>query len=175
MVAGFMCSGKTTVGKLVARLTGRRFVDTDALVEERAASTVAGVFERGGEGAFRKLERSVVSEVARHRDTVIALGGGAVLDPANVEDCARGGVVYYLEVSPEQVVRRRGPAGARPLLEGLDAPGVERLMSSRLPTYLDAADVVVHVGERSPEDIAAAIAADFEARLEGTETGRELL
>lgn len=175
VVAGFMCSGKTTVGKLVARLTGRRFVDTDEIVEERALSTVAAIFEREGEEAFRRLERSVVSEVARLRDTVIALGGGAVLDPENVDDCSRGGVVYYLEVSPELVIERRGPAGSRPLLEGLDASGVARLISRRLPAYLDAADVVVHAGNRSPDDIAAAIAADFEDRLEGAAAGRELL
>ncbi len=175
VLIGFMCAGKTTVGNLVARAMGRRFLDTDAVIESEAGLSVREIFDREGETGFRRMEREVVARITGCKGLVIALGGGAVLDENNSRDARRDGVVYYLHVSPPEFARRVSPDRARPLLEGRSEQEVEKMLCEREPVYLEAADVCVRTDTRPPEDVAAWIKEDFRARsgrrLDGKEHG----
>lgn len=163
VLSGFMASGKTTVGELISRMTGREMVDTDLLVEKAAGISIPEIFAERGEAAFRILERDVVAALAEGDGLVVALGGGAVLDPANVSSMKKNGVIYYLDVSADEVIRRVDFDGKRPLLgEGIE--DVERLLGGRRRKYVETADAVVDTGGRRPQEIAGDIVADFRSR-----------
>lgn len=163
VLCGFMASGKTSVGQELADLTGRKFVDTDALIEEEAGATISEIFERNGEGAFRNLERAAIERISRQTGLIIALGGGAVLDRRNVDEVRQNAVVYWLKVTPEDVVSRIADIGDRPLLpNGLE--GVAELLRSREEAYAEAADVIIETGGKSVAEVAREIALDFQQR-----------
>ena len=164
VIAGFMASGKTTVGKLLEELTGKRLVDTDSVIGEEAGMGIKEIFENKGEEYFRSLERKAVREVASQENMIIALGGGVVLDERNVEELKRTGVIYLLEVEPGEVSRRAGSCEERPLL-GKDESEIEKLMRAREGAYIAAADVVLKTADLSPRDIARGIARDFDERV----------
>lgn len=168
VLTGFMASGKTTVGELLSDITGKKLVDTDLLVEERAQMSIREIFEREGEPRFRELERLVVGEVSGGEGSVIALGGGAVVDPENVRRLREKGVIYLLDVSPGEVARRAGDDSERPLL-GEKRRDIEELMRARLDAYRRAADVIIDTTGREARQVAATIAGDFEARESGEE------
>ncbi|MDQ3986410.1 MAG: shikimate kinase, partial [Actinomycetota bacterium] len=117
VLVGFMGAGKTTVGRALATRLGLGFVDTDELVETRAGASVAEIFATGGEAAFRELEREVAAEVLVGEDRVVALGGGAIGDPAT---CAalEWTTVVHLDVGFNEAMKRVGTDAARPLLSG---------------------------------------------------------
>ncbi len=127
-LAGMMGSGKSTVARELARLLGRRFVDTDVEVERRTRRPVAALFSERGEAAFRALEREVVRGLAG--PLVVALGGGAFCDPGNAEHLLHVGRVIFLDVSAGEAARRLGDGGGRPLVREWD-----RLLRARLPLY----------------------------------------
>ena len=162
-----MYSGKTTVGELVASVTGREFIDTDRLIESEQGTSVSDIFEAKGEDGFRALEREVVQRTASREGLVMALGGGAVLDARNVDDARSNGVVYYLRTTPAAVVSRAAGAGGRPLLEGRGAADIEELMKSREKSYLGAAHAVIDSVECDPGEVADEIIADFAERAKG--------
>jgi shikimate kinase len=155
-LAGMMGSGKSTVARELARLLGRRVVDTDLDVERRAGRPVAAIFEELGEPAFRALERAVVRGIAG--PVVVSLGGGAFCDPGNAEHLIRIGRVVFLDVSPAEAARRldRGRLQDRPL-----AGQWEALLRARLPMYRRA-PITVNVDALSPDAVARRIAALLE-------------
>jgi len=150
-LVGMMGSGKSTVARELARLLGRRFVDTDAEVERRAGRSVAAIFAERGEPAFRALERQVVQGIAG--PVVAALGGGAFCDPGNAEHLIRVGRVVFLDVSPAAASRRLGAGEGRPL-----AGQWEGLLRRRLPLYRRA-HLVVGVDDLTADAVARRIAA----------------
>ena len=160
---GFMASGKSTIGGLLSEMTGMRLLDTDSMVEEAAGATVEEVFAAGGEKRFRELEREEVLRAAGRQNVIIAVGGGAVLEPANVEELSRAGVMYLLDVSADEVCRRAPRSGGRPLLGG-GKGDVEELMRARRGVYREAADLVVLTTGRKPSEVASEIEADFHHR-----------
>lgn len=162
---GFMASGKSTVGGLLSGITGMRFLDTDCMVEEAAGVTVEEMFAAGGEKRFRELERKEVRRAAARQNVIIAVGGGAVLEPGNVVELSRAGVMYLLDVSADEVGRRAPRNGGRPLL-GEGKGDVEELMRARRLAYREAADMVVRTTDRTPSEVASEIAADFHSRAE---------
>ena len=99
ILCGFMGCGKTTVGRRLARLTGRRFVDMDAVIEEEAGMRVKEIFDRYGEADFRRREREACAALAAAEGLVIAAGGGALTFPENAAALAATGVIVLLEVS----------------------------------------------------------------------------
>ncbi len=113
---GFMGSGKTTVGRILASRLDWDFIDTDHLIEARMGRTVPELFSERGEGAFRELEAAVIQEVSRGDRQVIATGGGAVMDPANRLALRLGGIVVHLKASPE-VLWKRVSGSDRPLAQ----------------------------------------------------------
>src|SRR5438552_10508839 len=111
-----MATGKSEVGRRLARRLGRPFVDLDQLVEAAAGRTVAAIFAAEGEARFRELERDAVEEACRVPDAVIATGGGTLLDPENRRRLASAGPIVRLAAPPEDILRRIGDPATRPLL-----------------------------------------------------------
>lgn len=169
-LTGFMASGKSTVGPLVADALGHRFVDLDWLIEARVGQSVEALFATGGEAAFRAAEAEALAETARGEGVVVATGGGALVISANLAVARRAGVVVWLRVTPDTVLARLGSAAGRPLLaddEGFPLCGdhlrgrVEGLMAARAPLYAGA-DLVV-AADAEPPAVARAVAAALRA------------
>lgn len=147
---GLPGSGKTTIGRQLARRWGLDFVDTDHVIEHRLGCAIREFFAREGEDRFRDLEQQVVDDLTRSQGGVIATGGGAVLREANRRHMHERGQVIYLRSSPEDVFRRLRHDTARPLLQ-VDDP-LQRLRSLyelRDPLYRDAAHFVIETGRPS--------------------------
>jgi len=161
-LVGPMGSGKSTVGRALAKLLGCEFVDTDRWIERRAGRPIHEIFSRSGEAAFRKLERAAVAKAARGRGRVVAVGGGAVIDPANRRAMSERGAVVYLEVSAETALRRACAEGLekRPLLSAEPKPlaAMKRLLAERAPLYRRCADFKLRAGTERPDSIAKRIA-----------------
>jgi shikimate kinase/3-dehydroquinate synthase len=132
VLTGFMGTGKTVVGREVARRLGLEFVDMDAEIEARAGKSIPRLFTEDGEAAFRRMEAALCHELAARSGLVIATGGGALVDPANRAAMMASGVVVCLACDPDEILRRLEPTGGRPLLAVPD-PGaeIERLLSAR--------------------------------------------
>lgn len=146
LLIGMMGSGKTTVGKEVARRLRRPFHDSDADVLARTGMTVPELFAARGEAAFRAEEKAVLaSALSSARPSVVAVAGGAVLDPDSRRRLREGGVVIWLRARPATLVARVGKGEGRPLLDH-DAPGaLARLYAARRLVYAGLADGVVDV------------------------------
>ncbi len=153
-LCGFMGAGKTTAGLALAARLGRAFVDTDARVGDVAAMSVRDLFARAGEAEFRRLERTVIERAALTPDAVVALGGGALLDPENVALVKRAGTLVHLAARPETIERRLANAEDRPLLG--TAPLAD-LLAQRAPGYAQA-DVRIDTDDLAPEQVAEAVA-----------------
>ncbi len=157
ILTGFMGTGKTTVGQLVAARLGRPFIDMDAVIERQAGMTVAQIFETQGETAFRQRERALCSELSRERGLVIATGGGALVDPANREVMLQSGVVICLTAAPEVLLARLRGNGDRPLLHAPDPEArLRELLAGRADAYA-ALPYHLDTSHLSPEQTAEAI------------------
>jgi shikimate kinase len=154
---GFMGTGKSEVGRRLAQRLGRAFVDTDQLVEERAGKRVAAIFAEDGEPAFRAFERDAVADAAGRGRAVVAVGGGAVLDPENVRRLREGGILVHLTARPDVLLARIGDGGARPLLAKDPAGTVRRLLVERGPAYAAAADMTVDTSDRTANEVVTEI------------------
>lgn len=136
VLVGFMGTGKSATAWLVARRLERQLVDMDAEIEKRAGKRIPAIFAQDGEPHFRKLERELVQDISQRRNLVIAAGGGVVLDPDNVEDLSRNGVLVCLSSEAETILRRVGAERHRPLLEGDDkVRKILDLLEKRRPYY----------------------------------------
>jgi shikimate kinase len=151
-------AGKTTVGALVAGLLGLDFVDTDTVIEQAAGKPVSDIFVQDGEDAFRALERRAAAHLIGSHPGVLALGGGAILDPGTRELLA-GRRVVYLETGFVSAVHRTGLDAPRPLLFGNPRARMKTLLEERLPVYAGLAWLTVPTDDREPRDIAGEIAA----------------
>ena len=139
-----MGSGKSTVGRLVAERLGRSFYDTDELVEQAGGASIAEIFAAEGESGFRERERRMVGEVASRPASVVATGGGIVLDPTNVEMMRISGVIVLLDVDFETASDRIGDNDDdRPLLADGKAERLRMIASERGERYRSAAEVIV--------------------------------
>jgi shikimate kinase/3-dehydroquinate synthase len=135
VVTGFMGTGKSSAGLAASSLLRLQFVDLDEVVAARAGTTVSEIFADGGEARFRALERTAVADAARLSGAVVATGGGAVLDADGFEGLARGSAVAVLVCDPEEIVRRVGATGGRPLLEADPAGAIRALLTERAAAY----------------------------------------
>lgn len=142
VLCGFMGCGKTTVGKLVAGRTGRRFVDMDQWIEEKEGCPIARIFAELGENRFRQLEREAARELSMQTGLVVATGGGALMDRENAREFKTGGIVILLDASLDAVRSRLQNDGTRPLLRSGGA-ALERLFQERLPVYREHAELNV--------------------------------
>jgi len=170
-------AGKSTVGPLLAALLGAEFAETDAMVEAEAGKPVSDIFISDGEPAFRALERAAVARALASHPGIVALGGGAVMDPATQQLLA-GQRVVYLQTGFTAAVQRVGLDTPRPLLLGNPRAQMRDLLAQRLPVYESLAAITVTTDDRDPQEIADEIAATVTARIaaaagEGAGTGAE--
>ena len=167
VLIGPMGAGKSTVGALLADAWGVSLRDTDQDIEAAEGRSVADIFVESGEEYFRMREHQVVVAALHEHDGVLALGGGAVLDPRNREALA-GHRVVFLRVGLADAVKRVGLGTGRPLLLGNVRSRVKTLLDERLPLYQEVADVVVDTDGRSAEEVASAVQEAVAALEEGT-------
>lgn len=136
VLVGFMGTGKSAVGRRAARRLGRRLVDMDTLIEQREGRPIPEIFREAGEPHFRALERALVVELAAERGLVISTGGGVVVNPDNIADFSRTGVVVCLAATPETILARVGHDTHRPLLQAPDRMArIADLLEKRRPLY----------------------------------------
>lgn len=147
---GLPGSGKTTVGRQLARRLQFSFTDSDQRIEQRIGCSIRSFFEREGEPAFRDVEQEVIAEMMQAGSGVIATGGGAVLRSANRERLRAAGCVIYLNSTPEELFRRLRYDTKRPLLQ-VDDPmaRLRALYAERDPLYREAAHMVIETGRPS--------------------------
>jgi len=156
---GFMGSGKSRTGKILAQKLGLRLFDTDQVIEERSGQSIESLFSEHGEKRFREWEKNVVREVSEIGESVIACGGGVVLDAANMLALRQSSLIIYLKSSPASLLKRvRASRTRRPLLAGRNKAGaIERLLAERLPLYAAWADITVDTSDKNAEIVAREI------------------
>lgn len=150
-------AGKSTVGALLAERLGTEFAETDAMVEAVAGKPVSDIFISDGEPAFREMERAAVAQALAGHSGVVALGGGAPMDPAS-RDLLAGHRVVYLRTGFTAAVQRVGLDTPRPLLLRNPRARMRELLAQRLPVYEALARITVDTDDREPDEIAAEIA-----------------
>ena len=170
ILTGFMGTGKSTVGRLLADQLGYTFVDTDTLIEERSGMTVAAIFAELGEEAFREMERDAARLLADESGLVIATGGRMMLDSVCRKSLERSGRVFCLTASADEILARISlDATERPLLNAPDpAQRIRTLLAERAEGY--ARFPQVETGGHSPAEIAAEIVGAFALEEAGLET-----
>jgi len=155
---GPMGSGKTAVGKCLARLVNAPFYDSDTEIERRTGVDITYIFEKEGEAGFRQREREAIDALTAMEPIVLATGGGAVLLEENRQRLASRGAVVYLETSVAQQANRVRQARNRPLLANVDAEKkLEELMRVRAPLYAEIADITVSTDGRKVRAVAEEI------------------
>jgi shikimate kinase len=150
VLIGLPGSGKSTIGRRLAKSLGTSMLDTDAAIEETTGRTIADIFATDGEKEFRRIEEDVIRAALQSHDGVLSLGGGAVTTPG-VRDALAGHTVIYLEISAAEGVRRTGGSTVRPLLAGPDRnEKFKALMAERVPLYRRVATMRVNTNRRNP-------------------------
>lgn len=147
---GLPGSGKSTVGRQIARRLQLPFFDSDHVLEQRLGCSIRAYFEREGEAQFRDVEASVIDELTRQGPGVLSTGGGAVLRAANRKNLHERGKVIYLNSSPEELFRRLRHDTNRPLLQVADPLGrLRELHKARDPLYRETAHFIIDTGRPS--------------------------
>jgi shikimate kinase len=159
---GYRCSGKTTVGKILADRLCRQLVDMDREIETRTGKTIPQMVKENGWDKFREIERKVVSDIAGQTGLVVATGGGAVLDPQNVAAMKVSGLLVWLKVSVETVMARmmanQTPVPERPSLTDKSLPDeIRTTMEERHPIYQEAGDVDIDTENRDAASVCETI------------------
>lgn len=158
VLCGFMGSGKTVVGKELAKIMGCRFVDTDEMIEEEQGIAIKAIFASRGEDYFRDLEFEMCKKVADLKNCVVSTGGGALTFERNVEAIKKGSKVVFLDASFDVICNRIGNSTTRPLFQ--DRKKAKLLYDERKSKYLAAADYVID-GDMSARKTALSIAEMF--------------
>jgi shikimate kinase len=156
---GFMGTGKTVVGKMLADKLGKAFLEMDALIEKKAGKSIPDIFRDEGEIGFRELEIEVAREISGRKNAVIACGGGIVLNKINIDRLAGECIVVCLTASPEVILKRTSyDKNGRPLLAVADrARQIGELLKLRRPYYQRAADITVNTSRLKPPSVARRI------------------
>jgi shikimate kinase len=156
---GFMGTGKTAVGRALAKKLGKSFIELDPLIEQKAGKTIPEIFQEDGEIAFRELEIMVTKEAARQKDVVIACGGGIVLNKINIDRLKKEAVIVYLTASPKVILKRTlNDDEERPLLKVANqTQTIKELLRFRKPFYERAAAFTINTSRLNIDSVAAQI------------------
>ena len=164
---GFMGTGKSTVGRLVAEALNFRFVDTDEYIEEQTGKHIAEIFAQSGEAGFRELEHHFLHELAGWTRTVISTGGGLAAQPGNLAELKTFALVVCLWATPETIWERVRHQTHRPLLQTVDPQArIRELLAQRDPFYREA-DLLIRSDQRAAKQVAQQIIHHF-----GEQAGR---
>lgn len=145
---GFMGTGKTAVGKALAKKLGKEFIEMDSLIEQKAGKSIPEIFGEDGEIAFRELEIATAKEISKQKNLVIACGGGVVLNKINIDRLKNEAVIVYLTASPEVILKRVSNSEARPLLNVANKISqISELLQFRKPYYEQIADISINTSE----------------------------
>jgi shikimate kinase len=159
---GFMGAGKTSVGRLVAEQLGFDYLDTDEMIQSRTNRTIADIFAKDGEPAFRKLEEQIVAELTTLERTVISTGGGLPVNPQNLASLKTHALVVCLWASPENIWQRVRNQTHRPLLNGPNPKEkIRGLLAVRKPFYRQA-DVLLNTELRAVREVAQQVIHQFQ-------------
>ena len=156
-LVGMMGSGKTSTGRPLAERLGYGFVDADAVIEQAAGCSIPEIFEREGETGFRTIEHQVLSAISQRHSLVVATGGGVVTQRENW-GLLHSGIVIWLDVVQEQLLKRlQADSTVRPLLQTEDpALALSQLLAERQPLYAEA-DLTVVINDETPDTVADGI------------------
>lgn len=150
ILVGMMGSGKTTMGRALARYLGKTFVDSDEEIQKRTGVTIPHIFDVEGEAGFRQRETAEIRELVTRDNMVLATGGGTVLADQNREMLQRSGIVIYLKASVHDLWQRTRHDRNRPLLQTADPHAkLTELFQQRDPLYQQVSDIVVHSSKQS--------------------------
>jgi shikimate kinase len=163
VLVGLPGSGKSTIGRRLAKALGVRLLDSDVAIEQQTGRTIADIFATDGEQEFRRIEEGVIRAALVEHDGVLSLGGGAVTSPG-VREALAGHTVIYLEINANEGVRRTGGNTVRPLLAGPDrADKFRALMATRVPLYRRVATMRVDTNRRNPGAVVRYIVSRLQA------------
>lgn len=158
---GFMGVGKTVIGKALAEKLNRKFIELDSLIEQKAGKSIPDIFEQDGEITFRELEIEVTKEISRELNSVIACGGGIVLNQINIDRLKRKSRIVYLTMSPAVILKRvLSGGGERPLLKVANPTlAIRELLRLRKPFYERAADIKINTSKLNVDAVVEQIIA----------------
>jgi shikimate kinase len=163
VLVGLPGSGKSTIGRRLAKALGVSLLDSDVAIEQQTGRTIADIFATDGEQEFRRIEEGVIRAALVEHDGVLSLGGGAVTSPG-VREALAGHTVIYLEINANEGVRRTGGNTVRPLLAGPDrADKFRALMATRVPLYRRVATMRVDTNRRNPGAVVRYIVSRLQA------------
>lgn len=156
---GYMGTGKTIVGQLMAEKLKMNLIETDRLIEQETGITIPEIFKKEGEIGFREREIAAVKKISGEKSSIIACGGGIVLNRINIDRLKENSVVVYLKASPKTIQKRvSGEAGKRPLLIVEDQlKTIKEMLRYREPFYKRAAEITVNTTRLSPDAVAELI------------------
>ncbi len=164
ILVGMMGSGKTTMGKALAKHLDKMFVDSDDEIQKRTGVTISHIFDVEGEAGFRQREAAVLRDLVGRNNMVLATGGGAVLADQNRELLRQNGVVIYLKASLHDLWQRTRHDRGRPLLQTEDPQAkLAGLLEQREPLYREVADITVQSGKQSAQVLMLNLADEIEA------------
>ncbi len=160
---GFMGSGKTTIGELLAERTGYLFIDLDRIIELSESKTINEIFTCFGEEHFREIESKIIKKVYFNNKCVFACGGGVILRGENMKLIRRNSTVFYLEISPREALNRLEDTSDRPLLQIPDKlKNTTTLLESRNPMYKKYSDIIIQNEGSSAESAVDEILEKFQ-------------
>lgn len=156
---GFMGTGKTAAGKVLAERLGKEFIELDSLIERKAEKTIPEIFQQGGEVAFRELEIEATKEVSEKKNVVIACGGGLVLNKINIDRLKKECLIVYLTASPGVILKRASDdENERPLLKVANKTlTIKELLRFRKPFYERAAEIKINTSKLDINSVAEQI------------------
>lgn len=158
VLIGFMGTGKSAVGRVVARMLGYKFVDTDQMIEEVTGLSINQIFRKYGQIRFRSEEALVVNKLIGKESLVIATGGGMTLNPENMASLKKLGTIVLLTASPEVILERVSRKNTRPLLKrGKNLASIQELIAERVDAYDECADYTVDTSGSNIEESAIKI------------------
>ncbi len=162
-LVGLMGSGKTTIGRALAKRLNKRFVDADHEIEARTGASIPLIFEIEGEASFRQREADVIRDLTEQQGIVLATGGGAVLNETSRRLLKERGIVVYLRASVSSILQRTSHDRNRPLLQTADPKArIEELSVQRAPLYEEVAHIIVETGRPNVQSVVQNILAQLE-------------
>lgn len=156
-LVGFMGTGKTTLGKIISRKLGKKFIETDTLIEKQENKKIADIFNSSGEVYFRILEKKFLKEISKENDFVVSCGGGLICNEENLKILLRTGTVFNLTALPKTIYERVKHYRHRPLLNVADPlTAIKKLMNKR-QTFYSRAHYTIDTDNQSPQEITGKI------------------